>query len=110
MRRVLSLLSAGLVLAGCTADEPAAPYVFDAEGNAEVACMVHQEQPPGATYTESGQTDLARTLAVLRYYVQNGSKPYCDGAGPTEADRRWAQFYLDQTANREPVAAILDAP
>lgn len=40
----------------------------------------------------------------------NGSKGWCDGAGPTADDRAWAQSSADQTSNRAPVAAVLDAP
>lgn len=107
---VLTVLGACLVVAGCSGEEAVPPYVFNSEGDAGVECMAHQEQPPGESYTVTEQNGLGRNLAVLRYYVDNGSKPYCDGAGPTDADRQWAQFYLEQTSNREPVAAILDAP
>lgn len=111
MRRVLlpAVLATSVLLTACSgADDE--PYVFVAEPGVEVECMEHQTEPPGETYTDPEQADLARNLRVLRYYVQNGDKGYCDDGGPTDADRAWAQFYLDQTTNREPVAAILDAP
>jgi hypothetical protein len=44
---------------------------------------------------------------VLRYYTAYGTKPYCDNTPPTEADRAWAEFYVQQGAERTNVAPIL---
>jgi len=49
-------------------------------------------------------------LEVFRYYTENGSKPYCDGAGPTAIDKRWARFVVDAQGPVSTVQAILDAP
>lgn len=61
-------------------------------------------------YTDPERANIFRNLPVLKYYVTNWSKGYCDGAGPTANDRAWAQWSADQSSNRAPVAAILDAP
>ncbi len=73
-------------------------------------CMVHQTQPPGPDYTDPAHANLGRTLAVLKYYKLNATKSYCDGSGPTEADKQWAQFTVAQTGDRAALADILDAP
>ncbi|MFN2497303.1 MAG: hypothetical protein ABR608_15600 [Pseudonocardiaceae bacterium] len=94
-----------LTVAGCTDD--GGPR-FDAEGGRDVPCMTHQEEPPGSRYTDPERRDTAEVLTVLRYYTAHGRKPYCDGAGPSEADRAWAEFYVQQGADRENVTLLLD--
>ncbi len=93
-----------LTAAGCTDDS--GPR-FDAEGGRDVSCMMHQEEPPGSRYTDPERRDTAEVLTVLRYYTAHGTKGYCDGAGPTDADRAWARFYVDQGADRSNVAQLL---
>jgi hypothetical protein len=107
---VLALLVPALVLAGCTSDPAPAPTRFNAEGDVQLTCMAHQQDPPSVDYTDPARADLGRNLAVFKYFALNGALGYCDGAGPGAADRAWAQFYADSTSNRTPVAAILDAP
>lgn len=107
---LLALLAVPVLLAGCTSDPAPAPVRFAAAGDVQLTCMEHQSTTPDGDYTDPARADLGRSLEVFRYYVLNGSLAYCDGAGPSEADRAWAQFYADQTKNRKPVAAILDAP
>jgi hypothetical protein len=93
-----------LAVAGCTDD--GGPR-FGAEGGQDITCMVHQPEPPGSRYTEPERRNTAEVFTVLRYYTTHGRKPYCDGAGPTEADRAWAEFYVQQGADRENVAPLL---
>ena len=93
-----------LAAAGCTDD--GGPR-FDAEGGRDVPCMVHQQEPPGSRYTDPERIDTAELLTVLRYYTAHGAKGYCDGAGPTDTDRAWAELYLRQGADRENVAPLL---
>jgi len=104
------VLVGGVVLSGCSLLGSTPQARFNPEGDVAVACMVHQSQPPGTDYTDRARADLGRNLAVFKYYALNATKGYCDGAGPTSADRAWAQFTADQTGNRAEVAKILDAP
>lgn len=99
-----------LVVAGCSSAPAPAPVRFNAEGNGQLTCMAHQRDNPGADYSDPARADLGRNLTVFKYFVLNGALGYCDRAGPNRSDRAWAQFYADQTSNRAPVAAILDAP
>lgn len=92
-----------LVLAGCGGDDGR----FD-PGEGEITCMEHQTQEPGTAYTVGEDGDTAARLAVLRYYVDNGSKPYCDGEPPTEIDRLWAQLVVDLGGSEDSVAPILE--
>ena len=118
------MATAAVVLAGCTSapaapPDPAAgpgatadpdPTRFDLEGEVALTCMSHQGSTPGVDYTDPARETVFRNLPVLKYYASNGSKGYCDGAGPNANDRAWAQWSADQSSNRAPVAAILDAP
>jgi len=93
--KVLSTMAVtALLLAGCTSAPSAAP---------------DPTAQPGAT-TDPQLETIFRNFPVFKYYVSNGSKGYCDGAGPNANDRAWAQWSADQTSNRDPVAAILDTP
>lgn len=103
--RAAALLSA-LFVSACTATAPDPGPRFDDEG-IEVSCMKHQPRPPGTRYTDDEQRRTGETLALLRYYTANGAKPYCDGEGPTEVDRRWAELYVRLGADRDNVAALL---
>ena len=93
-----------LAVAGCT--DGGGP-MFNSEGGRDVACMTHQPEPPGSRYTDPERRNTAELLTVLRYYTAYGRKPYCDGAGPTEADRAWAELYVQQGADRSNVAPLL---
>lgn len=93
------------IVAGCAVDP--GPVFADADGR-EISCMQHQPAPPGGRYTELEGRRTGDVLAVLRYYTANGRKPYCDGAGPTETDRAWAEFYVRQGAEPSNVAPLLD--
>ncbi len=107
MRRLLPALALGvLAVAGCTDD---GGPVFTTEGGRETACMQHQAERPGSRYTDPERRNTAEVLTVLRYYTANGRKPYCDGAGPTEADRAWVEFYVSQGADPANVAPLLDS-
>ena len=103
--RLLPVLSlALLVTAGCADD---GGPVFNNEGGRELSCMQHQTEPPGSRYTDPVRRNTAESLAVLRYYTAYGSKPYCDGASPTDTDRAWAEVYVQQGADRSHVAPLL---
>lgn len=109
LRRTVALLVpvAVLATAGC-GDDPGP--VFNNQSGQQIRCLQHQAEPPGTRYTADPQhRDPGAVLAVLRYYTAHGRKPYCDGAAPTEADRAWAQFYVQQGAARSNVAPLLDS-
>lgn len=94
-----------LAVAGCGSDDGGP--LFNAEGGRDIACMAHQAEPPGSRYTDAERRNTGEVLQVLRYYTAHGSKGYCDRAGPSDADRAWAEFYLGQGADRARVAPLL---
>jgi hypothetical protein len=71
----------------------------------DLTCMKHQPQRPGARYTDDTARRTDETLALLRYYTANGTKPYCDGHGPTDIDRQWVDIYVRLGADRKNIAA-----
>lgn len=105
MRRVIIVLTTSLAVA--CASEPAPGPLFDNESARELTCMKHQREPPGTRYTDTALRRTDETLALLRYYTANGAKPYCDGTGPTETDRRWAGIYVHLGADRKHVATLV---
>ena len=94
-----------LATAGCADD---GGPTFNNEGAQQISCLQHQPEPPGSRYTDPERRNTTELLAVLRYYTAHGTKPYCDGAPPTEADRAWAQLYVQQGADRTNVAPLLN--
>lgn len=108
-RRFLSLTFTAVVLFAVTscARDDGGP-LFNAEGGRDIACMTHQAQPPGSRYTDPERRNTGEVLQVLRYYTAHGLKGYCDGAGPSAADRAWAEFYVGQGADRARVVPLLD--
>lgn len=108
LTKPLIAIAVGLLVAGCAAEAPDPGPKFDDEGQRETACMAHQPAAPGARYTDTTLRRTGETLLVLRYYTTNGTKPYCDGAGPTDTDRAWAKLYVDLGADRTNVADPLE--
>ena len=108
MPALRSLLPAAtlVLLAGVGCSDDGGPR-FDTEGGRDIPCMTHQLEPPGSRYTDPERRNTAELLTVLRYYTAHGRKPYCDGAGPTDADRAWARLYVEQGAGRSNVAPLL---
>lgn len=106
MRRLAGALGlAAVLLAGCGGDDGR----FDPGGSDEIECMEHQDASPGTEYTGGEDADSAAILQVFRYYVANGSKPYCDGEPPSDNDREWAQLVVDLGGSDDSVAPILEA-
>ncbi len=103
-RRTAVLSVALLAVASCGADEPVR---FQADGAVQLECMQHQSDPPGPDYTDPERADLGRNLTVFKYYSLNGATGYCDGSGPRDADRAWAEFVAAQTGTDRTVSAIL---
>ena len=68
--------------------------------------MDHQGRSPGTQDTDPS-VSMFITLPVIRYYKENGSKPYCDGQGPTAIDRQWAQYAVDNGGAADSVQPIL---
>lgn len=95
-----------VVAAGCGTDTGR----FNSEGLVELTCMTHQGATPGEAYTEQENGDIGLRLQVLRYYTLNGDVGYCDGEGPTNTDREWANLVVELGGSRDTVAPILDAP
>jgi hypothetical protein len=96
-----------LAITGCADD---GGRVFNNEGGRQISCLQHQPEPPGSRYTNPERRNTAEVLAVLRYYTAHGTKPYCDNAPPTAVDRAWAEFYVQQGADRGYIAPILTPP
>ena len=117
LRTATTLLITG-VLAGATActspsaqppapsAQPEATSSFTPAGAAGITCMDHQGRSPGTQDTDPSVT-MFMTLPVIRYYKDNGSKPYCDGQGPTAIDRQWAQYAVDNGGAADSVKPIL---
>jgi hypothetical protein len=109
-RRLLPALVPALVVtallftAGCADD---GGPIFNDEGGQQISCLQHQPEPPGSRYTDADHRGTAELLTVLRYYTAHGTKPYCDGIPPTDADQAWAELYVQQGADRANVAPIL---
>lgn len=101
------LLLALLGPAAACSSAPEPGPVFDNEGGAEVSCMAHQTEEPGARYSDEELRDTAEVLALMRYYTANGAKPFCDGAPPTAADTAWARLYVDFGGASEKVSSVL---
>jgi hypothetical protein len=106
VRRLVVALGVLVAVAGCSSP-PAPGPVFDSEGGQEVSCMVHQAEPPGARYLEREMRNTSEVLALMRYYTANGTKPYCDAAPATDADRAWAQLYVNLGGTSEKVATVV---
>lgn len=109
LRPLIVVPAAVLVLAGCTG-ESADDGRFDPGGGEEqeLTCMEHQEESPGTDYTGGAEGNTGAILIMLRYYVNNGDKPYCDGEPPTETDQEWAQLVVDLGGSEDSVAPILE--
>jgi len=103
----------GLVLAtiggtlGCSSEPDPGPAFNNEGGRPDLSCMVHQAEAPGARYTDPALRETSSNLALLRYYTAYGAKPYCDNAAATEADRAWAQVYVDLGGTAAKVPTIL---
>jgi hypothetical protein len=97
---------AALACVSCSTADDQGP-VFANEGAKPIACMQHQPAGPGRRYTDPAQRRTDETLPLLRYYTENGRKPYCDKASASDTDRAWAQLYVDLGADSANVAAIL---
>jgi hypothetical protein len=96
----------GLLLAGCSGD-PGKGQFNEQAGDAVPRCQVHQNQMPSKDYTGGPEANTSLVLDVLRYYVKNGNKPFCDGKGPTKVDQAWAKLYLKVGAEPRYVQRIV---
>ncbi|GAA2146171.1 hypothetical protein GCM10009760_35580 [Kitasatospora kazusensis] len=98
MRRAARWLAPALLLLPCAvACDPAGERSpsFDAQASASaVACLAHQTGTPDKRYTGGVASDPRSVLELMKFYTANGTKAYCDGKPPTEADRRWTSLYV----------------
>ena len=103
MKRLIALaITLTVLTAGCGDGDGGG--TFDAgTGTAPLACMPHQKHAPAKDYTD----DTARTFTLLRYYVANGARPYCDHRGADAEDRAWAHLYERLGGDPHAVEAIL---
>jgi hypothetical protein len=109
---LLPLLTAGLVLAGCSGDGPAPQAVFRSQAGVHVnaaarPCQLHQTDTPTSAYRGGPDSDPSLELPFLAYFTANGDRPYCDGRPSTATDRAWAQLYVELTGNAAAVQRIL---
>lgn len=109
MRR--SIATVGLLLAlgavtGCSSSTDPGP-VFNNEGAAEVSCIAHQTEEPGARYLDREMRNTSEVLAMMRYYTSHGAKPFCDNAPASETDKAWARIYVDLGGTTEKVPSVL---
>lgn len=67
---------------------------FDAQSaTPSPTCLQHQTGTPDRRYTGGVNADPTAVLDLMRFYTANGTKAYCDGKPPTDADRRWTTLY-----------------
>ncbi|MER5863524.1 hypothetical protein [Kitasatospora sp. NPDC002040] len=93
--RTIRLLGAALaalpLLTACSGDEQGR---FDAQrATPSPTCLQHQDQQPGSRYSAGQEADPTAVLEMMRFYTANGTKAYCDGKPPTDADQRWTGLY-----------------
>jgi hypothetical protein len=98
----------GLLLVGCSGD-PSKGQFNDQAGDSVPNCQVHQNTMPSKDYTGGPEANTSLVLDVLRYYVKNGAKPYCDGKAPTRTDKAWAKLYLKVGAEPRYVQQIVSS-
>ena len=89
-----------LALAACSTTSETATAAFDDEQQSDVSCLKHQDETPGEEYFDEGNWDTVVSLSILRYYTSNGTKPYCDGKGASEADEGWKKLYVQMGADQ----------
>lgn len=107
MRRLVVTIGLALgALAGCSAAPDPGP-LFDHEAGQPIECLAHQTGEPGARYTNRELRNTGEVFAMMRYYTAHGTKPFCDGAPATDADRAWAQTYLQLGGTTDKVTSVL---
>ncbi len=84
------VLVLGGLLAGCT-DAPPEGATFVLPGDDVVDCQEHQPEEPSDAYAGDAGSDTVAMLDLLRYWTENGDKPYCDGEPATETDLLWQE-------------------
>ncbi|MDH6574562.1 hypothetical protein [Kitasatospora sp. MAP5-34] len=103
MRRAALWLAPALLLVPFTAScDPAGSGSFDAQPSTpSPTCLAHQTGTPDKRYTGGENSDPLAVLELMRFYTANGTKVFCDGRPPTEADKRWTTLYV--TLGGDPV-------
>ncbi|MEV8099865.1 hypothetical protein [Kitasatospora sp. NPDC085879] len=97
----LALLAAPLLAACATGRDDS----FDAQtGTPSPSCLQHQSTLPGTRYTGGDESDPTAVLQMMRFYTANGTKAFCDGRPPTDADRRWTELYTQLGGDAQHVA------
>lgn len=109
LTRLLAVAFGVAALSACgSASSATARPSFDDQAGATVSCLVHQSRRPTPLYLTGPREDTFAILQMLRYYTQNGTKPYCDGRRATAVDRAWATRYVQLGADPSRVQPIVD--
>jgi len=87
---VLAPVVAAALIAGCSLGGPR-EGTFVLPEAAVVSCQEHQDVVPSGAYAGDESADTVAMLDLLRYWAENGEKPYCDGEPAGEADLLWAE-------------------
>jgi len=98
----VALAGAGLLVTGCTGGPPPEAALVLPTGSGPVTCQEHQTGPPGVDYAGGTDADTAKVLTLLKYWKEHGDKPFCDGDGPSEADRAWSELVERLLDDRPP--------
>ncbi len=106
-RRTVALLVTGLALSACGSGSDDGRFVTGDETAYPLQCLEHQPDKPGKAYTGGETAETTAVLKMLRYYTANKAvRAFCDGEGPSQNDRRWADLYVDLGAEPEYVAHL----
>lgn len=105
--RAAALMVAGLALTACGSGSDDGRFATGDEAAYPVQCLEHQPAKPGKAYTSGETAETTAVLKMLRYYTANKAvQTFCDGKGPSDNDRRWADLYVDLGADPAFVAHL----
>lgn len=105
--RTAALVMAGLTLSACGSGSEDGRFATGDEAAYPLQCLEHQPAKPGKAYTSGETAETTAVLKMLRYYTANKAvRAFCDGKGPSDNDRRWADLYVDLGAEPAYVAHL----
>lgn len=100
-------LAAGLAGCGSGGDDDGR-FATGNESAYPLGCLEHQMAKPGQAYTGGENAETTTVLKMLRYYTANKAvRAFCDGKGPSDTDRRWAELYVELGSEPAHVAHLL---
>jgi hypothetical protein len=103
---LLLLLGGAAMVSVANASSPDTGVFNERAMGATGDCLTHQKAQPSKLYTGGTAANTGRVLRMMRYYMVNGNKTFCDGKPASAADRAWAQLYVDLGGNAAKVAAV----